>query len=287
MKKVRFTISDFMNEIIKSDSEYFKLQIGKIGNIIFNYYIDKNLNKVELEDSSGEVMQFNLNKSNEEIFMDTLIRNKIETEAEYWRNIFFTYINNLRYKREEILFEKNFKNIEQALKDGNKIKIKYHNCIRLINPYFVKVSDSESRSYLFCYCEKNNDYRNYRISEIEEIWFTNKKIEVKDRKYIDEVYKNFDPFLSYKNRVKVRFTEKGLDLYEKVLTNRPKLLNIENNIYTFECDNKLAMVYFAQFFSLIEILEPQELRKKLQNELENTLKIYKNEEEKDVWFEGK
>ncbi len=49
MKKVRFTISDFMNEIIKSDSEYFKLQIGKIGNIIFNYYIDKNLNKVELD----------------------------------------------------------------------------------------------------------------------------------------------------------------------------------------------------------------------------------------------
>ncbi len=123
MKKVRFTISDFMNEIIKSDSEYFKLQIGKIGNIIFNYYIDKNLNKVELEDSSGEVIQFNLNKSNEEIFIDTLIRNKIETEAEYWRNIFFTYINNLRYKREEILFEKNFKNIEKALKDGNKIKI--------------------------------------------------------------------------------------------------------------------------------------------------------------------
>ncbi|QQS88269.1 WYL domain-containing protein [Fusobacterium canifelinum] len=282
MKKVRFTISDFMNEIIKSDSEYFKLQIGKIGNIIFNYYIDKNLNKVELEDSSGEVIQFNLNKSNEEIYFDTLIRNKIETEAEYWRNIFFTYINNLRYKREEILFEKNFKNIEKSLKDGNKIKIKYHNCIRLINPYFVKVSDSESRSYLFCYCEKNNDYRNYRISEIEEIWFTNKKIEVKDRKYIDEVYKNFDPFLSYKNRVKVRFTEKGLDLYEKVLTNRPRLLNKDNNIYIFECDNKLAMVYFAQFFSLVEILEPQELREKLQKELENTLKIYKNKEEKDV-----
>ena len=282
MKKVRFTISDFMNEIMKSDSEYFKLQIGKIGNMIFNYYIDKNLNKVELEDSSGEIIQFNLNKSNEEIFMDTLIRNKIETEAEYWRNIFFTYINNLRYKREEILFEKNFKNIEKALKDENKIKIKYHNCIRVINPYFIKVSDSENRSYLFCYCEKNNDYRNYRISEIEEIWFTNEKIEVKDKKYIDEVYKNFDPFLSYKNRVKVKFTEKGLELYEKVLTNRPRVLNKDNNIYTFECDNKLAMIYFAQFFSLIEILEPQELREKLQKELENTLKIYKNGEEKDV-----
>ena len=73
------------------------------------------------------------------------------------------------------MFAKIFKNIETALKDGNKIKIKYHNYIRLINPYFIKVSDSESRSYLFCYCEKNKDYRNYRISEIEEIWFTNEK----------------------------------------------------------------------------------------------------------------
>ena len=51
---------------------------------------------------------------------------------------------------------------------------------------------------------------------------------------------------------------------------------------TDECDNKLAIVYFAQFFSLIEILEPQELREKLKNELENTLKIYKNREGKSV-----
>lgn len=219
--------------------------------------------------------------------MDTLIRNKIETEAEYWRNIFFTYINNLRYKREEILFEKNFKNIEKALKDGNKIKIKYHNYIRLINPYFIKVSDSESRSYLFCYCKKNKDLEIIEYLKQKKYGFTNEKIEIKDKKYIDEVYKNFDPFLSYKNRVKVRFTEKGLELYEKVLINRPKLLIKDNNIYTFECDSKLAMIYFAQFFSLIEILEPQELREKLQNELKNTLKTYKNREDKDAQLEGK
>ena len=33
--------------------------------------------------------------------------------------------------------------------------------------------------------------RNYRISEIEEVWFTNENIEIKDKKYIDDVYKNF------------------------------------------------------------------------------------------------
>ena len=282
MKKVRVTVSDFMNEIITGDSEYFKLPVGRIGNIIFKYYMDKDLNKVELGNFSGEVIQFNLNKKNEEIFMDTLIRNKIQTEAEYWRNIFFTYINNLRYKREEILFENKFKDIREAIKTEKKIKIKYHKYIRLVNPYFIKVSDSENRSYLFCYCEKNNDYRNYRISEIEEIWLTNEKNEIRDKKYIDNVRKNFDPFLSYKNRVKVKFTEKGIELYEKVLANRPRLIEEKNGIYTFECDNKLAMIYFAQFYSKVKILEPEELKTILKKELKKTIEIYEDKEKENV-----
>ena len=282
MKKVRVTVSDFMNEIITGDSEHFKLPVGRIGNIIFKYYMDKDLNKVELGNFSGEVIQFNLNKKNEEIFMDTLIRNKVEIEAEYWRNIFFTYINNLRYKREEILFENKFKDIREAIKTEKKIKIKYHKYIRLVNPYFIKVSDSENRSYLFCYCEKNNDYRNYRISEIEEIWLTNEKNEIRDKKYIDDVRKNFDPFLSYKNRVKVKFTEKGIELYEKVLANRPRLIEEKDGIYTFECDNKLAMIYFAQFYSEVKILEPEELKTILKKELKKTIEIYEDKEKENV-----
>ena len=282
MKKIRVTVSDFMNEIITGDSEYFKLPVGRIGNIIFKYYMDKDLNKVELGNFSGEVIQFNLNKKNEEIFMDTLIRNKVEIEAEYWRNIFFTYINNLRYKREEILFENKFKDIREAIKIEKKIKIKYHKYIRLVNPYFIKVSDSENRSYLFCYCEKNNDYRNYRISEIEEIWLTNEKNEIRDKKYIDNVRKNFDPFLSYKNRVKVKFTEKGIELYEKVLANRPRLIEEKDGIYTFECDNKLAMIYFAQFYSKVKILEPEELKTILKKELKKTIEIYEDKEKENV-----
>ena len=282
MKKVRVTVSDFMNEIITGDSEYFKLPVGRIGNIIFKYYMDKDLNKVELGNFSGEVIQFNLNKKNEEIFMDTLIRNKVEIEAEYWRNIFFTYINNLRYKREEILFENKFKDIREGIKAEKKIKIKYHKYIRLVNPYFIKVSYSENRSYLFCYCEKNNDYRNYRISEIEEIWLTNEKNEIRDKKYIDDVRKNFDPFLSYKNRVKVKFTEKGIELYEKVLANRPRLIEEKDGIYTFECDNKLAMIYFAQFYSKVKILEPEELKTILKKELKKTIEIYEDKEKENV-----
>ena len=215
MKKVRVTISDFMNEIIKSDSEYFKIPVGRIGNIIFKYYMDKNLNKVELGNFSGEVLQFNLNKNNDEIFMDTFVRSRVETEAEYWRNIIFTYINNLRYKREEILFEKIFRKIKEGMESKRKIKIKYHKYIRLVNPYFVKVADDENRSYLFCYCEKNNDYRNYRISEIEEVWFTNENIEIKDKNILMMCIKILIHFYRIRTQLKLNLQKKEWNYMKK------------------------------------------------------------------------
>lgn len=38
------------------------------------------------------------------------------------------------------------------------------------------------------------------------------------------------------------------ELYKNILINRPKVLKQEENIYTFECDYKLALIYFSQFF---------------------------------------
>lgn len=154
MKKVRITVSDFMFEILKGDSEYFKVPVGKIGNTLFKYYIDKNLSKIKLEESSGKKVQFNLSKENEDIFFDILREKQAETEAELMRDIFFTYINNLRFKREEIIFNDTFKQVREAIKNNKKIGIKYHSTARIVNPYFIELSSKENRSYLFCYCEK-------------------------------------------------------------------------------------------------------------------------------------
>lgn len=148
MKKVRITVSDFMFEILKGDSEYFKVPVGKIGNTLFKYYIDKNLSKIKLEESSGKKVQFNLSKENEDIFFDILREKQAETEAELMRDIFFTYINNLRFKREEIIFNDTFKQVREAIKNNKKIGIKYHSTARIVNPYFIELSSKENRSYL-------------------------------------------------------------------------------------------------------------------------------------------
>ena len=275
MKKVRITVSDFMFEILKGDSEYFKVPVGKIGNTLFKYYIDKNLSKIKLEESSGKKVQFNLSKENEDVFLGILKGKKAETEAELMSDIFFTYINNLRFKREEIIFNDTFKQIREAIKNNKKIGIKYHSTARIVNPYFIELSSKENRSYLFCYCEKNQDFRNYRISDIENIWNLQNEIYVKDEDYIEAIRKNFDPFLSYGNEIKVRMTEEGKALYERVNQNRPKLLKEEGDIYTFECSDKLAKVYFAQFYDEIEIIEPESLRESFKENFKRTYEMYK------------
>jgi hypothetical protein len=108
----------------------------------------------------------------------------------------------------------------------------------------------------------------------------------------------------------VRFTEKGAERYNKLTTNRPKVLsavessehdanaanavNARNEIpvcgkipvrmdcvevngagdYTFECSEKLAKIYFPQFLAEAEILEPRELRLWFKEEFEKAGKVY-------------
>ncbi|MGL4862314.1 MAG: WYL domain-containing protein, partial [Cetobacterium sp.] len=58
--------------------------------------------------------------------------------------------------------------------------------------------------------------------------------------------------------------------------NRPKVLEKNRNIWTLECTNRLAKIYFPQFLSRVEILEPIELREWFKKELSKTIIFYKN-----------
>ena len=184
-------------------------------------------------------------------------------------------INNLRYIRERIIFNRNFEDIENAIKFNRKIIIEYHSKIRTVNPYHICIANKEERSYLFCYCEVANDYRAFRLSEIKDIKILDIELERKDSLYIKNVKESFDPFLSFNKKVKVRFTERGVKRYEKALVNRPRLISKENDIYTFQCSEKMAKVYFPQFYAEVEILEPISLREELKKDFQKILDLYK------------
>ena len=274
MKKIRVTVPYFIKQSLTEDLEHFKISLSKLGNNLFAYYSNRDTEKINLKSLDNEIIQFNLNRVNEDMYFKVLQEHNVETEAEYIRNILFSYLNNPRYKREEIIFTEIFNNIRKAIKQKKKINIKYNDEIRTVNSYFIKEADRENSSYLFCYCETNNDYRNYRITNIKNIAISKLDLQTFDEDYIKQVAKNFDPFNSYGKKVEVILTEKGKSLLDKIIDNRPKLLEIKNNTYIFQCTNKLAKVYFPQFLSEAKIISPIELREWFENKFKSACLIY-------------
>lgn len=49
IKKVRVTVPYFFKEKLLEDEEYFGLSIGEIGNRIFTYYSDKDIENNEIK----------------------------------------------------------------------------------------------------------------------------------------------------------------------------------------------------------------------------------------------
>ena len=103
----------------------------------------------------------------------------------------------------------------------------------------------------------------------------------------------------------MRLTDQGAERYNRLTTNRPKVIAKEctdvsdtaktggNNrmpteknahrncsevngagTYTFECSEKLAKIYFPQFLAEAEIIAPQELRLWFKEQFEKTAGVY-------------
>ena len=276
MKKVRFTISDFMNEIIKSDSEYFRLPIGKIGNIIFNYYIDKNLNKVVLEDSLGEVIQFNLNKASNLIYYDVLRENNAQNESEFMRSLLIRYATNPKNKRELFIFRESVERLNLAIKDKKNVYITFNDNRKVkVSPYYIGSSDLEIANYIFCYDYLEEKYKNYKLSYLNQVYTTSETGNWEDKKYINDVIKNFDPFLSKGQVIKIRLSERGKKLFKAIKINRPKLINSKDDIFEFEASEEQIKRYFTYFLDDATIIEPIELKKWFIEKYENALKNLK------------
>ena len=106
----------------------------------------------------------------------------------------------------------------------------------------------------------------------------------------DVFREHFDPFLCYGQQVKVRLTEDGARRYNKLTTNRPKVIAFGESgsaqaaataevnsagTYTFECSEKLAKVYFPQFLGDADVLAPRELRLWFKEQFEKAAGVYK------------
>ena len=146
---------------------------------------------------------------------------------------------------------------------------------KTISPYYMASSELELKNYLFSYDEEEKKFKNFTLRNIKAVYVTEKKVYEGENDFVREVIENFDPFLSYSRRVKVKFTDEGLEILKKIKTYRPKLLKQEGNICVFQCSELQGKRYFSVFWNEAEILEPLELRNWFRERSLKMTEIYK------------
>ncbi len=200
------------------------------------------------------------------------------------------------------------------------VTLNYRGDVKNVSPCFLAFSPSQVRAYIVV-CDGNvsklvpSRFHSLRLchirgvaADLESEAYHCENFELSHQ--VDLYREHFDPFLCYGQNVVVRLTEKGAVRYNKLTTNRPKVLSViessehDANVanaanaanavnargeipakmdcaevrgagdYTFECSEKLAKIYFPQFLAEAEILEPRELRLWFKEEFERAAKVY-------------
>ena len=275
-KKLRITVPNEIYKIIESDLEDFRITKNFLCNYIFEN--SKGFKQIYNYKYNGskKIIQFNLNKKNLENYYSFLAEKKIEVEAEYFRNIFFYYAQQSKKSRELFIFKNITEKIMYGVENKKKIIVTFADGTKkTISPYYMASSELELKNYLFSYDEDEKRFKNFTLRNIKAVYVTEKKVYEGENDFVREVIENFDPFLSYSRRVKVKFTDEGLEILKKIKTYRPKLLKQEGNICVFQCSELQGKRYFSAFWNEAEILEPLELRNWFRERSLKIMEIYK------------
>lgn len=279
MKKVRVTVSEDIWRLLKKDSEEFGINNNKLCNFILDKF--KYTKKFDIDkfiEPQGrplkKVIQFDLNVANKGIYYDILKANDVEIEAEFFRDLFEIYSSQFKYQREIFIFQDTYKIVLEAIKNKSKMRILYMEDNLIMSPYFIKREDQGDENFIFAYDDENKIYRSVKLKDVVILGVLNEKIQIRDKKYIENMRKNFDPFLGERLLIKAIFTPIGESMLKSFTNYKPKFIKKDENIYQFEMTLENAKFYFASFLKEVTIIEPQKLRDELRSSFLQAYKIY-------------
>ncbi|MGL4671624.1 MAG: WYL domain-containing protein [Cetobacterium sp.] len=272
--KIRITIPKDVKNILKRDIDDYEINENKLYNLIyenmdFEYNIEQDRSVYKDE---TELVQFTLSKENYcKYFSPFNLKIK---KAKFFRQLLVQYALKSSYERELIIFKKSVNTLKNAIENNRKIKVTFREREDILDAYFIISLEKENRNYLVSYSEYKEMILSYRIKNIRSVEILSEFREIFDEKYIQNLKENFDPFLSYGKKVIVKFNFEGIKHYEKIITNRPKLLEKNGEKWIFEANEYKALLYFCGFMDMVEILEPESLREKMIEKIKKMVLIY-------------
>lgn len=238
-------------------------------------------------------LQFSLSKSGESFA--SFANSQDAATAALCRHYFECYVNLPRGKRECFIFGESLDKLKKAIESRVNVNLLYRGERKNVAPCFIAFSPSQVRTYIVvCDGDTSKDiperFHSLRLCHIKGVALDTKSQAFHCASFelshqAETFREHFDPFLCYGQSIKARLTEKGVERYNRLTTNRPKVIARDGTecsevneaaTYTFECSEKLAKIYFPQFLSDADILEPRELRLWFKEQFDNAAKVYTN-----------
>lgn len=254
----------------------------------------------------GHGEKFRINVENVELFKNDCI------DAEYYDGTIGLYLKALfeeysllqTYQREQVFFRDTVDEIERGIINQKKLKITikqkhnsndstYYSRKFYVSPYKIVQDSTKSYNYLVGMSEEIFDdnttgekqISSFRISRIEKImmcrsmsgFLSQEKKDIIENELITKLPQFMAGDII---DVKIRFTKKGLEQYNRLLYLRPNnytKIKDEDMTYIFHCTEVQAMNYFLKFVREIELLEPTYLREKFIMRYKDALAVYEKE----------
>lgn len=250
--------------------------VWQITKYISENSIDKSISTKEKRIKDKIHFRVNNNENQLECVLDACPVNV--SRSEFIANIIYSYLNNPQYERERIVFKEELKQLEDAIKNNQAIKIKskydrnHNSDFQIIYPKEVCFSNEELFNYLLYkkIIKGKECARSIHLYNIDTIFTLPENCtfskEILNR--FKRMKRNGAQFtINHNTEFKIQFTEKGLERYNTLnYLEKPVALDKSNEktrIFYFDCSDMQFRNYFANFYDEMEVLEPKEMREHL------------------------
>lgn len=203
-----------------------------------------------------------------------------ESLSSYYRRMFIAYAQKTKNEREKIIHKENYELLQKAIKRGVQVCVLLQSgsVLNKLSIYSVTPAKDELFNYVLAYADKHNT--TMRLASIKTVTLLSEEANVpQDNRRLFErqvaCAAQYPMYSTDNEPIKVRLTEKGKILFDKIYLYRPTPVSIEGDIYTFECSANQLLYYFERFGENALIISPKKLGIFMRNYYYYALKKYK------------
>jgi len=242
------------------------------------------ITKREKEENLGKsvALSFKPTKSSESVTVyieNVLLKN--EAISSFYRRLFIAYSKRLKNEREKIIHKHNYELLVSGVKKGLQICISLDNghVYNNVSVYAIEPAKDELFNYVLCFSDKKN--RTLRLAKIKTVSLLAKNAEIPEESqsmFARQIAAGAQyPIYSTDNEpIRVQLSAKGRELFDKIYLYRPIPMEIDGDVYIFNCSANQVLYYFERFGSEALILSPKKLGIFMRNYYYFALKKYRS-----------